>query len=385
MADSTIKLFFAGDFCSKPTTNYISVSDELKDLIQSCEIRSVNFEVPLKPDNSQEFPLMGNYERFFQNDDVPAFLKNIGFNLFPMANNHAFDWGKEGFEKTRQSLGDGSFGAGTYDEAYNVKIVDVKGLKLGFLAVTYAANYGVFHDVLHHDGYACAYINDLKVNHVILEAKKIVDYLFVLPHDGLEYIDIPLPEIIARYRDFVDYGADAVIGTHPHCPQGWEEYKGKPIFYSLGNFFFNSKEDTLYRAWNRPHWYDGLCVLMELSNGGISYRVINTKNTDNINISVDTSEERNAHNSAICNYLIDESSYRARLSESLEHSIAKQDLSLIDNTVHMNNMYSLLKRVLKKMIKTVLKKDKTDDLPLAFLLKNPTRCSGLLRYIERKD
>ena len=84
-------------------------------------------------------------------------------------------------------------------------------------------------------------MNDLKVNHIILDAKKELDYLFILPHAGVEYTDAPVPELIARYRDFIDYGADGVIASHPHCPQGWETYKGKPIFYSLGNFLFNSK------------------------------------------------------------------------------------------------------------------------------------------------
>ena len=233
-----IKLFFAGDFCSKPSTSKISVSDELKSLIQSCDLKVVNFEVPLKPE--EKLPPQGR-ERFYQNDDAPDFLRRMGFNLFSQANNHAFDWGNEGFKKTKAALGDDAFGAGTYEEAYKVKIVEVQGVKIGFLALSFAAYTGVFDDVTKHEGLGCAYINDLRVNHDIIEDKKRVDYLFVLPHDGIEYIDVPVPETIARYRDFIDYGADGVIGTHPHCPQGWETYRGRPIFCSLGNFLFNSK------------------------------------------------------------------------------------------------------------------------------------------------
>ena len=251
----------------------ITVSDELKELIQSCDLRVVNFEVPLKPDIS--LPPQ-RYERFWQNDDAPDFLRGLGFNLFSIANNHVFDWGKDGFKKTKTILGDQSFGAGLYDEAYTVKVCEVKGIKVGFLALSYAAYTGVFDDVLQHEGLGCAYINDFRVNHDIMEAKKYVDFLFVLPHDGIEYIDVPLPETIARYRDFVDYGADGVIASHPHCPQGWEEYKGKPIFYSLGNFLFNSKEGYDYRATNRPHWYEGLCVVIELDGEKLAYQVFNT-------------------------------------------------------------------------------------------------------------
>ena len=78
---NSIKLFFAGDFCSKPSTSRIVVSDKLKSLIQSCDLKVVNFEVPLKPD--VKLPSQ-QYERFWQNDDAPDFLRSLGFNLRPI-------------------------------------------------------------------------------------------------------------------------------------------------------------------------------------------------------------------------------------------------------------------------------------------------------------
>ena len=123
-----MKIFFAGDFCSKPSASKITVSDELRELLNSCDLKVINFEVPLKPNIT--LPPQGR-ERFFQNDDVPDFLRSIGFNLLQLANNHAFDWGEEGFKKTKAALGDASFGAGTYEEAYKVKVVEVNGMKIG--------------------------------------------------------------------------------------------------------------------------------------------------------------------------------------------------------------------------------------------------------------
>ena len=80
---SNIRLFFAGDFCSKPSTSKIAVSDELRSLIHSCDFGVVNFEVPLKPVGVTLPPQ--RQERFFQNDDVPEFLRGMGFNLFQLA------------------------------------------------------------------------------------------------------------------------------------------------------------------------------------------------------------------------------------------------------------------------------------------------------------
>jgi len=304
--EEVINIFFAGDFCSKSSTSRITVSDELKSLIQSCDLSVINFEVPLKPE--VKLPPQSR-RRFYQNDDVPGFLRGLGFDLFSLANNHAFDWGEAGYKKTKKTLGEDAFGAGSYDEAYAVKVVEVKGTKIGFLGLSYAAYTGVFDDVTKHDGLGCAYINDLKVNHVILEAKKEVDYLFVFAHDGIEYIDVPLPETIARYRDFIDYGADGVIAAHPHCPQGWEEYKGKPVFYSLGNFLFNSHDGYDYRATDCPHWYEGLCVVLSIVDGVVSWRIVNTRNVGNLGIEIDHDEARTRHNEQICRYLCDDGEY----------------------------------------------------------------------------
>lgn len=377
---SIVRLFFAGDFCSKPSTSRITVSDELKSLIESCDLEVVNFEVPLKPD--VELPPQKR-ERFFQNDNAPDFLRGLGFNLFSLANNHAFDWGEEGFKKTKSTLGDQSFGAGTYDEAYKPKIVEVNGVKIGFLSVCFAAYKGVFDDVEKHDGLGCAYINDLRVNHVIIEAKKQVDYLFILPHDGIEYIDIPMPEIIARYRDFIDYGADAVIGTHPHCPQGWETYKGKPIFYSLGNFLFNSKEGYDYRATNRPHWYEGLCVVLTIDNGLLSCEVVNTRNVDNLRIEIHHDEDRDRHNEQLCRYLTNKEEYK-RYLDRLCGDMGQKELSIIDRTFHSYNLKQCTKMLIRHWIWKIKGKDSYDDFPLIRLLSHDARRSLLMQTLKCK-
>lgn len=376
---TVVKLFFAGDFCSKPSTSRINVTNDLKELIHSCDLKVVNFEVPLKPDNTH-LPYQKR-ERFYQHDDTPDFLRGLGFNLFQLANNHTFDWGIDGFNKTKTALGDASFGAGTYDEAYRVKVCVVNGIKIGFMALSFAAYTGVFDDVRDHDGLGCAYINDLHVNHVIIEAKRDVDFLFVLPHDGIEYIDIPLPETIARYRDFVDYGADGVIGTHPHCPQGWEEYKGKPIFYSLGNFLFNSKEGYDYRAWNRPHWYEGLCVEMIILNNKISWNVINTRNVDNICITIDHDENRNIHNTDICRYLTDEIYYFNSLKKICEQ-LGVKEMAVVDKIFHPETLLLCTKLLLKGWLAKLLKKDFTNDFSLQRLLAHDSRRYLLMRTIK---
>ena len=377
----SVRIFFAGDFCSKPSTSKITVSDDLKELIRSCDLKVVNFEVPLKPNVT--LPIQKR-ERFFQHDDTPEFLRGLGFNLFSMANNHAFDWGDEGFKKTKAALGDEAFGAGTYDESYQVKIIEMGGMKIGFFALSFAAYKGVFDDVTHHEGLGCAYINDLRVNHDIIEAKKNVDYLFILPHDGIEYIDVPMPETIARYRDFIDYGADGVIGTHPHCPQGWEEYKGKPIFYSLGNFLFNSKEGYDYRATNRPHWYEGLCVIITISEGKLVWEVVNTRNVDNIELVVDHDSARDKHNVYLCNLLHDQLSYNQVLEKECHRLAERQEIPIVDHSFHDYGLKQTCKLLARYVVNYLKKKPRGDDRELRYLLKNDARRKVLERGLSIK-
>lgn len=353
------------------------MSDDLKGLIASCDLKLVNFEVPLKPD--ADLPPIAR-RRFFQHDDAPAFLREHGFNLFPLANNHILDWGEAGLVKTITALGDGCFGAGTYKEALTVKVCEIDGIRIGFLAVCFAAYAGVFSDVSDHEGMGCAYINDLQINHIIIEAKKYVDYLFILPHDGIEYLDIPMPETVARYRDFIDFGADGVFATHPHCPQGWECYNGKPVFYSLGNFLFNSMEGYSYRATNRMHWYEGLCVILSITGRELSWEVVNTRNVDNIRIVVDADTGRTEHNQLLCRYLSDRKAYDAYLEKACRET-GDKEIAVIDRSFYhirwkINTMFVW-------WLKSFFRKPLSNVTGLQNLLKHDTRRSFLERSIKR--
>lgn len=75
----------------------------------------------------------------------------------------------------------------------------------------------------------------------------------VIVHGGLEYYSLPSPKVQERYRFYVDSGADAVFGHHTHCLSGYENYKGAPIYYSLGNFLFTKQS-------KHEAWYTGIVI-----------------------------------------------------------------------------------------------------------------------------
>lgn len=101
-------------------------------------------------------------------------------------------------------------------------------------------------------------------------------------HGGVEYHHLPYPYIIKYFRFLIDVGADCVISHHTHCISGFEVYKDKPIFYSLGNFLFtaNTKQEL---------WYDGLILSLNIQKDNIDFELIPTK------------QDKETHKLSLCN------------------------------------------------------------------------------------
>lgn len=303
-----IKILFFGDFVSKDPYRII-LSSYIKNLMNNFEIKCCNFEAPVENKGST---ISKSGISITQSVRSPKYLEELGFNIIQLANNHIFDYGHVGYKKTKTLFNKALLiGAGSYDEAYKVQTMKVKDKIIGFLALTHY-EFGVLSENAKSGDFGAAWINHPEINNIIAEAKKNLDYLFVMPHAGVEYIHAPLPEWRQRYKEFIKLGADGVIASHPHVPQGWEIYKEKPIFYSLGNFYFDVIQN------NNRYWNKGLILELELS-GKISFTVHNLK-FEKYKISEDNSESIESHNAILCNLLNDEMEYLHYINEqALKH------------------------------------------------------------------
>ncbi len=301
MLDSknTVKLLFCGDFVAE-NPKKIELSGDFKNLLDNCDVNCLNFEAPLPKGNP--ITIKGTAV-LPQSLESPAWSEKQGFNLISLANNHMGDYGQEALKATMKAFKSAMLvGAGSWEEAYAVKVMKIKDLKVGYLSLA-QCEFGILNDNwVDSDALGCAWVNHPKVNTIIKEAKKTVDILIVMSHAGVEFCDFPLPEWRDRYKEFIDCGADAIIGGHPHVPQGWEVYKEKPIFYSLGNFYFE------YNI-NKPHWNNGLVVILDINeNKKISFEVVNTLKS-NYTIEIDRSKSTLEHNHSICEILSNENLY----------------------------------------------------------------------------
>lgn len=235
-----------GDFRAA-NPSIIRFDNDVAELIHGADICVCNFEAPVYVEKAE--PLKKSGPSLDQSTDAPAFLKEHGFNVIVLANNHIMDYGMEGCAATIKAFSDVvTVGAGEAKDAFRVRFVEVNGRKIGFISLV-QNEFGTVEDK-RDTSYGAAWVCSMDVPEIIKEAKTQCDYLLVLPHAGVEHTAAPLPEWRKLYKRFVDWGADAVIASHPHCPQGWETYQGKPIYYSLGDFYFDelTYDDLWYKS-----------------------------------------------------------------------------------------------------------------------------------------
>ena len=239
------KALFTGDVVCRqsPPDNWLS--PEFVQFMQLHAVRSCNFEAPVQ---GKGMPIRKAGPHLSQHPGTPAILESAGFNIINLANNHIYDYGPQALSATIAAFANATcVGAGkNFEEAYALQTISVQGIQVGLLSFC-EAEFGALTISRRNDaGYA--WINHPVVSGLVMDARKKTDVLLIQVHAGVEQTDVPLPEWRARYRELIELGADAVIGSHPHVPQGWEIYKGRPIFYSLGNFWFDS--DSNHALWN---------------------------------------------------------------------------------------------------------------------------------------
>lgn len=180
-------------------------------------------------------------------------LKYLGIDVVSLANNHVFDLGENGLVNTinlLDSLGIKYCGAGLNKElASQPAVIDKGGKTFAFLAYMpfwWEAPHPATED---KPGINLFYMNQVVVD--IKEAKRKYDYVFVLPHWGLEYTFIPTNRERVNAKMMLDAGADGIIGSHTHQLQPLVIWNRRPVCFSLGNFAF----PDFYIQPTRPIWY----------------------------------------------------------------------------------------------------------------------------------
>jgi len=164
-------------------------------------------------------------------------LKQAGFNLLLVANNHILQHGAEAYRDTVRRVGRAGMepvGHTPGGTPQGLATIERKGRTFGVLG------YSMTEDEHNPDVKEYAHYRDMEriIKDVRLHRGR-CDYLMLLMHWGDEYVRTPSPGQIELAHTLVDEGVDIIIGSHPHVLQAVEVYRGKTIAYSLGNFVFN--------------------------------------------------------------------------------------------------------------------------------------------------
>ena len=233
------------DLLSKPVLDFFHSADHVVANVEGALIDAVDD---------------GSRGVFFHsmNPAATKVLQDMHADIWSIGNNHTMDAGKEGVISTRKiaaELGCRTIGAGLNEvEASEPVYLDEAG-GIGMFCVSYmnecipatATEPGIFRwDDLDY------------IKRRIDEIKARCRWCVIVSHGGEEFTSLPSPYPRDRYLKFLELGADVVVGHHPHVPENYELFDdGKAIFYSLGNFIF----DTNYQ---RVHLYTDLGVLLKL-------------------------------------------------------------------------------------------------------------------------
>jgi poly-gamma-glutamate synthesis protein (capsule biosynthesis protein) len=151
-------------------------------------------------------------------------LKSIGVNMVTIANNHSYDCLMPGYESTIRYLNSSGIlfmGEKEYEKSYTTKVIS--GKKVAFVGMDET-------------------VQPIPVSgfyEVVRKLKNENDIVVVNIHWGTEYMLSANENQIEIAHRLVDSGADVIFGHHPHVVQNMEVYKGRAIFYSLGNFVFD--------------------------------------------------------------------------------------------------------------------------------------------------
>lgn len=243
-------LTFAGDVSladgSDPVKAYQRLglegcfSPEILDAMRSADLMCLNSEFAFTTRGTKvekNFNFRGDPERVH-------ILEDMGVDIAILANNHVFDYGEEGLTDTINTFKNSTIagvGAGeNIDEASATYFAQLDGCTVAFVAGCRVEWSGQTRGATDTQSgvFRTAESNALLLQRVA-EAREQADFVVAYMHWGMEGTDQPEPYQLLTGKQLIDAGADVVVGDHPHQLQGIDFHEGKPIFYSIGNYWFS--------------------------------------------------------------------------------------------------------------------------------------------------
>ena len=239
-----------------PKTKRLSSDTLVRNMMSGADLSMANLEGPA--------PVSSSYHTsgllFTFNQSYLSGLKNAGIDVVSLANNHVGNAGRQGMRETTAALdkiGIAHAGLGANDTAARAPaIFTIQGVRVAFLAYdSIAPSYWASATA---EGSA-KLASDQTVSDIQAAKAAGAQVVIVYPHWGVEYHTTPTSFERTWAHRMIDAGADIIIGNHVHYVAAMEVYKGKPIWYALGNFVFDQNWSELTE--------EGLILELSFSGG----------------------------------------------------------------------------------------------------------------------
>ncbi len=245
-AITDVTMFFTGDVMIQRCTDIYDaqgingiISEYIEQEMVSADMTMINNEFPFSNGGSQH---PDKQFTFRVDPKYVSMLQDMGVDVASLANNHALDFGTEALLDsftTFDNAGIPYVGAGeTKERAEEAIFVEAGGRTIGVLSASRVIPVAEWNIESRQPGLFCTYDSTRLVQR-IKEVENQCDYVVVFVHWGIEREAYPEDYQHNLAKQYIDAGADLVIGNHAHVPQGIEYYKGVPIVYCMGNFIFN--------------------------------------------------------------------------------------------------------------------------------------------------
>lgn len=212
--------------------------DSTRSIFRHSDISIANLEAPFT-DKGSRFE-----DKTFTFKVPPDFVRgidNAGINVVNLANNHIVDYGCKGLSSTIDVLEDFDVaycGAGANDTlACRATFLEKEGIRFAFLGFSFTYPLDFWAE---SDRCGTCHPTEAQMRELIYDCEERADIVVVSFHWGQEKRSTPKSYQIFFARRAIDFGADLVLGHHPHVLQGVEIYRNRLIAYSLGNYIFGS-------------------------------------------------------------------------------------------------------------------------------------------------
>ena len=236
-----IKLGFTGDIAFSEHTKELYKNPKLIDkdiysFLDSNDYNILNFESPVTESILTKKAALAHKSA----PETLSFIKEKFNNpVLSLANNHMMDFGKKGLMDTIKEIKKLKLpylGAGENEEKATDYVILGKDIKIGVIAAQYKD-----YVIATKDAPGPAHNKHFDIiKRKIKELKTKVDWVVMVYHGGEEFINTPMPYTRKLYKKMLSWGVDVVVAHHPHTVQGYEKIGNKTIFYSLGNFIFDT-------------------------------------------------------------------------------------------------------------------------------------------------